>query len=175
MTVPSEEEQRLHWRRQWLSSIQAFGDSETQRTRWLDITEPNPHFSFVECMCCYFDDALFGEDDTYQKRIVLGHIAIEEAVAVAEFHTLADAYQSPGGKDWDAQAILDDPAWQAIVRAAEQAMDRLLPLLSDACEREALTQPLRWDEKGGAFHAGLTGSTITPAGQWAKKPVQDGG
>ena len=57
MDTPNDEEQRINWRWQWLSAIQAFADIELQRRRWTDPHERNPHYSFVECMCSYFDDA----------------------------------------------------------------------------------------------------------------------
>ncbi len=151
----------------WLSSIQAFSDSETQKTRWLDPAERNPHFSFVECMCSYFDDAYLGEADAYRKRLVAGKLSENEVAAVAEFHAVADRYKSPSDDDWDTQAILKDPEWKAVVEAAQRAQERLLSLLTDSTERDALTQPLDWDERGGTYSADLISSRIMPAGKWA--------
>jgi len=158
--VPPEEEQRRYWRLLWLSSIQAFADSETQRVRWLDPQERNPYYSDVECMCGYFDDANLGEEDAYEKRLASGRVSSAEIDAVAGFHMLAAAYASPGGKDWDIQAILKDPAWQNLIGAAQDAQRLLLSLLSDPAEREALTRPLAWEEYNGTFRAALTGSAI---------------
>jgi hypothetical protein len=171
--VTEEEDQRRHWRLMWLSSIQAFSDSETQRTRWLDPSERNPHFSFVECMCSYFDDAYLGEDDAYEKRLAAGKLSKEEVAAVAEFHAIAERYKSPTGNDWDVQAILQDAEWQTVVDAAKRAQERLLPMLTDSPERDALTQPLDWDERGGIYSADLIGSRIVPAGKWVSE--QEGG
>jgi hypothetical protein len=150
----------------WLSSIQAFSDDETQQSRWLDPQERNPHYSFVECMCSYFDDTFMGDEDALQRRVGRGHLTEEEAVAVEQFHALADAYESPGGDDYDDDAILADPKWHAVVDAAEQAKQRLLPLLKEPAEREALMQPLHWDEEGRGWRTDLTGSIITPARRW---------
>ena len=153
----------------WLSSIQAFSDSDTQRTRWLDPAERNPHFSFVECMCSYFDDAYLGEDDAYQKQLAAGKLSEEEVAAVAEFHAMADCYDSPNDDDWDTKAILEDAKWQAVVDAAQRAQWRLLPLLTDSTERDALIQPLDWEERSGTYSADLIGSRIVPAGKWVSE------
>lgn len=166
MSEPSQKDQRRHWRMMWLSSLQAFSDDETQQSRWLDPEERNPAYSYVECMCSYFDDAFMGDEDAFQRRIRRGHLTEEEAAAVEQFHALADAYESPGGDDYDNAAILSDPKWHAVVDAAEQAKQRLLPLLKEPAEREALMQPLHWNEEGRGWSADLTGSIITPARQW---------
>jgi hypothetical protein len=155
-----EEEQIRYWRLLWLSSIQAFADSETQRVRWLDPNERNPYYSYVECMCGYFDDAYLGEESAYEKRLASGRISGAEIDAVADFHMLAAAYESPTGDDWDVKAILDDPAWQKLVEAAREAQRHLLPLLIDQAERAALTRPLIWKEDNGTYRAAATGSTI---------------
>jgi len=165
-SIPSEEEQRRHWRLLWLSSIQAFSDRETQTSRWLDPNERNPHYSFVECMCAYFDDAYLREENGYERRLERGHLTKTEFEAVAQFHSKADAYKSPGGDDYDTSSILQDSNWQAVVDAAQSAQQRLLPLLTDPLERDALTRPLVWRQASQSFHADLVGSSIVPAGQW---------
>ncbi len=171
MSEPSEVDQRHYWRLRWLSSIQAFSDSETQQTRWLDPQERNPHYSFVECMCSYFDDAFMGDENAFDRRIQRGHVTVEEVAAVEDFHALADAYQSPERDDYDNAAILADPEWHAVVDAAEQAKQRLLPLLKEPAEREALMQPLHWNKEGRRWSADLTGSVITPARRWVFKQL----
>ncbi len=84
---------------------------------------------------------------------------------MAEFHALAEAYESPAGDDWDSEAVLADPRWQEVVRQAQRAQARLLPLLSDPAERKALTEPLVWRDHNGGFQADLTGSSIVRAGR----------
>lgn len=54
--MTDREELRRNWRTNWLSSIQEFADEDTQRRLWLDPTNGNPHYSFGEYVCCYFDD-----------------------------------------------------------------------------------------------------------------------
>jgi hypothetical protein len=158
----SEEEaqQRLWWRLRWLSSIQAFSDAETQQRRWLDPAEANPAYSYVECMCVYFDDVLFGDKD-YTTRIEQKSVTEAEVAAVANFHALAAAYENPNGDEWDNSAILADPKWQEVVHAAQHAKQRLLPLLSREEERLALTQPERWVQEGQTFRSLGAGGTIT--------------
>ena len=172
--MTAEDDQQRRWRLMWLSSLQAFSDSETQGNRWLDPAERNPHFSFVECMCSYFDDADLSEEKAYQNRLAKGHVSADEVAAVADFHSLAERYESPTGEDWDADSILRDANWQKVVDAARQAQQRLLALLTDSAERAALTQPLRWDERNGAFHADLTDSRIVPGGKWVAEQQAKG-
>ena len=162
--TPTEEDFRRWWRMRWLSSIQAFADSGTQKARWLDPEERNPHYSFVECMCWYFDDAYLGEDDAYRKRKERGQISVADIEAVADFHRLASAYHPPKDDHYDVAAILSDPAWEVVVAAAQAAQQALLSLLSNEIEIDALTRPLKWESQGGgSFSADLTGSTIVCA------------
>ena len=162
----SDEQARRYWRHLWLSAIRTFGDVETQRTRWLDPAETNPYFSFVECMCCYFDDAYLGEEDAYRKAVDRGRISAAEARAVAAFHSAAAAYSSPGGDDWNAAVILEDPAWQEVVRLAQEAQRQLLALIDDPAEIAMLTGALEWEEDGQTyFCARLGASYVVPTGR----------
>jgi hypothetical protein len=54
---------------------------------------------------------------------------------------MADLYRSPGGDDYCVEAILNDPAWHKVVAAAQRAQARLSPLLKNANELAALTNP----------------------------------
>lgn len=159
MDVTSEQEQRRYWRRLWLSAIQAFADAETQERRWKDPTERNPVYSYVECIAAYFDDAFMAEDEAYQRRVKSGRLHPDEAAAVADFHAAADAYRPPNGDAYAVDAILLDPAWQNVVRLAQAAQLRLLPLLADKDEKATLTQAPNWHEDNGNFHAGWIGAS----------------
>lgn len=152
-TEPTEAEQRHYWRLLWLSSLQAFADTAIQESGWTDAAERNPHFSLVECMCCYFDDAGLASDDCYRRRIARGYLTREEADAVAAFHLVAAGYRSPGGDDYDAEAILQDPAWRNVVKSAQHAQARLLSILDDPQEVAALTKPPVWERMGHGFRA----------------------
>ena len=137
--MTNNEEQRRNWRTNWLSSIQEFADEEMQRRSWLDPTNTNPHFSFVECFCCYFDS--FGlSDGGYEWAVKEKLVSRDEVTAVAEFHQIADAYESPTD-DFDHDAILGDPKWSEVVDAAKHAQAALLDLIEDAGERRFLVEP----------------------------------
>ena len=149
----TEADQRHYWRLRWLSSLQAFTDAPFQTSKWADPQEANPHYSFVECMCCYFDDADLSDKGSYGRRIERGYLTLEEASAVADFHLLADQYRSPGQNDYNAKAILSDPAWRNVVEAAQSAQARLLRLLTSPYEVAALTRPMVWEKLGWGFQA----------------------
>lgn len=51
----ANDELRRNWRRNWLGSVQELADIDTQRRLWLDLNVRNRHYSFVECLSCYFD------------------------------------------------------------------------------------------------------------------------
>lgn len=156
----SDEEVRACWRQRWLSAIQAFADNQTQQSRWLDPNETNPHYSFVECMCCYFDDARMSEPDALKQRVEKGDINPRESAVASQFHALAEAYKSPNGDDWDAATILADPAWHAVCAAARATQEALLEVLSDPDERQLLSTPLIWSGEGGSYRADAIGSTV---------------
>ena len=134
-----DEELRRNWRTRWLSSIQEFADDETQKRLWLDRENTNPHFSFVEYICCYFDD-LGLSDGNYDWALNEGLLSADEVAAVADFHRAADAYDSPTD-DYDHEAILADPEWALVVAAAKRAQDSLAQLIDDSHERRVLLEP----------------------------------
>lgn len=135
-------EVRLGWRKNWLRSIQEFADGETQRRSWLNPMNRNPHFSFGEYFCSYFDD-LNLSNGGYKWAIDEGLVSAEEVAAVAHFHESADTYDSPTD-DYDHEAILADPKWAEVVSAAKEAQANLLPLLAEPAERRALMRRSRY-------------------------------
>ncbi len=132
-------EQRHGWRTGWLSSIQEFADSETQSRMWLDPTNTNPHWSFVEVNCCYFD-RLYLSVGGYDWALGRGFICEEEVEAVAEFHKIAGIYRSPTD-DYDHKAILEDTGWKNVVFAAKKAQLALSKLLNTQAELKLLLEP----------------------------------
>jgi hypothetical protein len=131
---------RRSWRLNWLGSIHEFADYAAQRRHWLDPNNRNPHFSFVEYMCCYFDD-LDLSNSGYEPIQNKGFLSASEVDAVRDFHAAANAYSSPTD-DYDNQAILDDPNWQVVVRLAAIAKARLHILIVDPVEINALNRRL---------------------------------
>ena len=139
------EELRHNWRRNWLGSIQEFADQKTQRQLWLDPNMSNPHYNFVEYMCCYFDGLDVFDDptvlgDSYAVAREQGLVTAEEAAAVEPFHAILDAYETPRKNNYDHPAILADPKWEEVVAAAKSAQSALLRLIHDPEERRALME-----------------------------------
>jgi hypothetical protein len=132
---------RADWRLSWLGCIRELADLQEQRATWLNRENGNPHYSYVECCCSYFDDLSLGEPDSYFMRMAEGIVGREEVAAVAQLHALLSAYSPPGDDDGDHSAILSDPGWQAITEEARRAIDRLSALLSEPEELRALLQP----------------------------------
>jgi hypothetical protein len=131
-------ELRRNWRINWLRSVQEVADRATQKRMWLDKENTNPHFSFVEYLCCYFNG--LGLEDGYQRAVSGGLLTSGEAKAVAAFHSIFNAYCPPNG-DYDHEAILADPKWNDVVLGAQQAQAALLDIIDDTDERLSLTEP----------------------------------
>jgi hypothetical protein len=137
--TPHEYELRRRWRFMWLSCIQQVSDFEQQTQNWLDPQNSNPHWSFVEYVCSYFDDCLLTENDGgYQRKLTRGWVTPEEAAVVASWHDLFERYQSPNQDDYDDRAILADPSWRKVVAEAGRARAALLDIISDREERQFL-------------------------------------
>ena len=133
---------RKAWRERWLDGITEISALDWQRRYWGKVN--NPHYGFVECVVCYFDDCLHGGG--YEKLVTAGMLSFDEAFAVAEMHLKLDAYLKQvnlrATKDrnalYDHQAILSDSAWIEVTEAARRARRRLLKLIKEPRERELL-------------------------------------
>jgi hypothetical protein len=137
--MKANQELRRNWRKNWLSCIQEFADDEMQHRMWLDPSNTNPHFSFVECFCAYFDD-LDLSNDGYTTALNEGLVNGDEVAAVSGFHQNADKYESPTD-NYDHRAILADPLWTEVVAAAQRAQTLLVDLIDDPHERSILMKP----------------------------------
>ena len=115
------------WRQRWLDSISELTSLELQQNSWLDPQNRSPHWSFVEFMCCYFDD-LLGDHD-YQHYIDKEWVMKDEYAAIKEWHTWLKGYEPPKGDPYDHKVILDDKKWQEITAYGEQAKKKLTWLL----------------------------------------------
>lgn len=125
------------WRKNWLSSIYEFSDYSLQRYSWRGGLEPNnPHWSYIEFMCSYFDNCNLS--DGYDSFVHWGFITAAEAAVVSAFHAAADKYIAPNQDDYDHDAILADPRWQEVVALAAAARDELLVMLNDPDEIDVL-------------------------------------
>ena len=127
---------RRTWRNMWLSCLRESADADLQQQMWLDPRNKNPHWSYIEFMCSYFDDTFHGSN--YDLVMREGLVTESEAATVAALHQLPAAYEAPNGNDFDNSAILQDPAWTAIVTEAEQVRKRLASFLVDPAERDIL-------------------------------------
>jgi hypothetical protein len=122
----SDEELLVLWRVRWKSSIEELTSLDYQRKTWLDEAEPSVHYSYVEFMCCYFDDMFCGL--TYDQLIEDGYVSEQEKAALIEWHTALDGYTSPENDDYNDAAILNDPEWIRIAALGAVAWKRLVLL-----------------------------------------------
>ena len=128
---------RPTWRQNWLESIAEFADLELQRRSWLGGNDYNsPYWSFVEWMCRYFDD--YSLSSGYATFVADGLVSQEEADALREFHSAADAYKAPRGDSYNHSAILADPDWLHVVSLADAARLSLLTVIKEPSERKLL-------------------------------------
>ena len=124
-----------------MSSINELTSIDLQRKSWLDKHQTNPHWSFVEFMCSYFDDLLC--DFPYSHYIEIGWVSPKEYEILSHWHQALDTYQAPNNDDNDRVAILEDKKWLEIVRSGEKAKEKLANLLSNE-EQQALTETINY-------------------------------
>ena len=134
-TMNADADIRRVWRLHWLGCLQEFADVDEQRRNWLDLTNTNPHWSFVEIISCYFDDALHGQDSAYLMSE--GLVSQLEADAVAALHRLLERYKPPDGDSYDHTRILEDACWSEMNAATAKTVAKLLRILVDPAERAA--------------------------------------
>lgn len=131
-------ERRARWRNDWLSSIEELANLDMQRATWLNLTNANPHYSYIEYLECYFTDLCLS--DGYAARVADGFLSSDEAAAASQLHSLLDRYKPPTD-EFDRQAILQDPRWLQVVSAAKVAQAMLATMLNDPEERKSLLIP----------------------------------
>lgn len=107
----------------------------------LTVGGDNPHYSFIECICSYFDDLSLDGNEGYIGRLEEGLLTVSEVAAVAPLHSMLSAYSAPGGDDYDHEAILSDLAWWAVAEEAKSTIERLRNLLRDPEELRTLSHP----------------------------------
>jgi hypothetical protein len=117
----SENKKEL-WRKRWLGSINELTSIELQRKSWMDRKTSNPHWSFVEFMCSYFDDLVI--DNDYQEQLKESWISNSEFEIIKNWHNALSNYESPT-TDHDREAILEDENWQKIVGLGLEAKRKL--------------------------------------------------
>jgi hypothetical protein len=117
--MASRDEDGGYVRAMWLKRLHEIADLDLQRRMWLDAANTNPHWSFIEFVCSYPDEE---EINSAQKK---GWITQAEASTLKGMAQLIERYVPPRGDDYDHQAILSDPAWFEVSRAAQAATQTL--------------------------------------------------
>lgn len=127
------------WREQWLSCINELTSLDLQQKSWLDKTPKNPHWSFIEFMCSYFDDLTI--DDNYKYQLDKGWLTKEEFEIIQNWHITLDNYISPRNDDYDNESILNDPKWTEILLIGMETKNKLGENLNET-ERQFLTKEI---------------------------------
>ncbi|HBG69810.1 MAG: hypothetical protein A2W93_00330 [Bacteroidetes bacterium GWF2_43_63] len=117
------------WRMRWLASINELTSIELQRRSWLDRANTNPHWSFVEFFCCYFDDLTLNYN--YDEQLKSGLVSEQEFEIIKEWHEALDKYEAPDKNDTDHVAVLNDAKWLEIVQVGVIARTALSLVLNE--------------------------------------------
>ena len=127
------------WRERWLSCINELTSLDLQKKSWLDKTNTNPHWSFVEFMNCYFDDLAI--DDNYKYQLDKGWVTKKEYEIIKSWHIALDKYNSPKNDNYDNEAILNDPKWMEILQIGLAIKNELTKTLNET-ERQFLNEEI---------------------------------
>jgi hypothetical protein len=117
----------------WFHHLRDIGDIDLQRQKWLDPTNTdNPHWSYIEFVCCYPDWGLL--EDAEKKS----WLTVQQTQILRDFKKILLAHKAPKGDYYDNAAVLNDPAWHQVVKAAQTAVRDLLVVTTDAADRATL-------------------------------------
>ena len=125
----SESFNRGVWRNQWLLAIFELTSIEYQKKTWLDLANTNPHYSFTEFMCFYFDDLLV--DIPYPDYVRNGWVNEEEYLIIKKWHELLDNYDAPKNQGAENTAVINDPKWNEIVECGKAVRFKLISIISE--------------------------------------------
>ena len=129
-------EQQAALRQGWFSSVRDLSDFALQRSRWLDPTNRNPHWSYIEFVCKY------PAHDQLQFAKAKGFLTGAEFDVLRDLRNTLVSYSAPGGDDYDNAAVLDDPSWHQVVAEADRARHRLLDIVTNQIERDTLLRKI---------------------------------
>jgi len=135
------DEAKILWRNRWLDCINELTSLDLQNKSWLDKTHKNPHWSFVEFMCSYFDD--LGIDDSYKYPLDKGWVTDKEFEIIRDWHEKLDKYNSPKNDDYDHVRILNDPKWLDILQSG-LIIKRKLALILNEAEKKILNEEINY-------------------------------
>jgi hypothetical protein len=129
------------WRERWLTSINELTDIELQKKSWLDFSNKNPHWSFVEFNCVYFDEIL--ADFDYAHYLEIRWINSNEYDIIYSWHDELDKYFAPDGDHYNHEIILKDKNWLDIVKLGLKTKKTLINILK-LKEREILMNKISY-------------------------------
>ena len=129
------------WRERWLCCINELTSLDLQRKSWLDRTHTNPHWSFVEFMCSYFDDLAI--DENYKYQLDNSWITSQEFEIIKDWHEALDKYNSPKNDDYDHETILNDSKWLEILQSGVTIKSKLASTLNET-EKNILTEEINY-------------------------------
>ncbi len=135
--------QKKLWRDRWLSCINELTSFELQLKSWVDKSNTNPHWSFVEFMCSYFDD--LGIDNNYEHQLEQDWITKSELDTIQPWHELLDKYNSPTNDDYDVKGILNDKKWLLITEEGVKMKNKLSKIISKE-ENEILFEEIDYTQ-----------------------------
>jgi len=127
------------WRARWLGCINELTSLDLQKKSWLDKTHSNPHWSFVEFMCNYFDDLAI--DENYKYQLDKGWVTKKEYEIIEGWHIALDKYNSPKNDDYDNEAILNDPKWIEVLQSGRTIRNELTITLNET-EKQLLNEEI---------------------------------
>lgn len=119
-------------RRMWFLSIYELSNIDLQRRTWLDRSNTNPHWSYVEFV------EMYPQPEQLSHALNHGWLSTQEFEILQKFRGLLESHTPPAGDFYDHDAILADPAWHAVAEAAESARQQLLAITTDRQDRDTL-------------------------------------
>jgi hypothetical protein len=119
-------------RSSWFAHVYDMSDIDLQRRTWLDPTNRNPHWSYVEFVESY------PKDDQLSYARDQGWLAAHEFEVLKELRRVLVEYSPPRDQYYDNVAVLNDPAWQSVVAMAQRARQQLLTTTTDPQEQDLL-------------------------------------
>ena len=128
---PNEVAGRL--RSMWFAGVAEIADIDLQRRKWLDPTNTNAHWSYIEFVCSYPDS------DQLTDARARGWLAAREFNILSDLCNTILSHSAPRGDDHDNAAILGDPAWLEVVSCAQRAREELLSTVTNEADRDALS------------------------------------
>jgi hypothetical protein len=116
------------WRESWLSCINELTSLNLQKQSWLDKTNTNPHWSYIEFMSCYFDDCFINH---YRYQLENKLVSNQEFEVLKKWHEALYNYKSPNNDDYNCEAILNDREWINILNIGLKAKRKLSNILPE--------------------------------------------